>query len=132
MIVTVSTVGYGDISPETPEGKFVMSCVIFGAMTIIPWQAAKLSFDLLARNRLVEDKKLGIDPVRCQRCGSDHHSSDATHCYKCGRVLTKPKDKSKLNDGVSLTRKESEQPKNLVGKFRSAEQNYKTKEDDIT
>jgi len=47
VVVTISTVGYGDYSPASPEGRFVVCIMIIGFMVIVPVKISELA-DLLA------------------------------------------------------------------------------------
>lgn len=42
MIVTMSTVGYGDVTPKTSRGRAVVSCIIITAWILVPIQISKL------------------------------------------------------------------------------------------
>ncbi|MFD0766512.1 ion transporter [Mucilaginibacter lutimaris] len=81
-IVTITTVGYGDISPVTPLGKFVASIVMLIGYAIIAVPTGILTHDLAiaAKNR----KEL---TESCPSCGREGHESDATFCKFCGAAL---------------------------------------------
>jgi len=80
-IVTVGTVGFGDIAPTTPFGRFVTSVLIVIGYSIIAVPTgiytAELARSLQPRRRR----------VRCAECGLPDHEADAWHCRKCGRAL---------------------------------------------
>lgn len=82
-IVTITTVGYGDISPVTPMGKFVASLVMLIGYAIIAVPTGILTHDLAvaARN---EKKEL---PESCPNCGREGHEGDAIFCKFCGSAL---------------------------------------------
>ncbi|TDQ07477.1 ion transporter [Pedobacter metabolipauper] len=81
-IVTITTVGYGDISPITPMGKFVASVVMLTGYAIIAVPTGIITHDLAiaARNR----KEL---PESCPSCSSEGHDTDALFCKYCGSSL---------------------------------------------
>ena len=81
-IVTITTVGYGDISPVTPMGKFVASVVMLIGYAIIAVPTGIITHDIAiaARNR----KEL---PESCLNCGREGHDSDALFCKHCGASL---------------------------------------------
>ncbi|TKC09650.1 ion transporter [Pedobacter frigoris] len=81
-IVTITTVGYGDISPITPMGKFVASVVMLIGYSIIAVPTGILTHDLamLARQK----KEL---PESCPTCSREGHDLDAEFCKYCGASL---------------------------------------------
>ncbi|WP_163399510.1 ion transporter [Flavobacterium fluviatile] len=83
-IVTLTTVGYGDISPETPLGQFIAALVMilgYGIIAvptgIVTAEFAKKSL----RNNTVTTK------TSCQVCGSQLHFDNAKFCHECGTEL---------------------------------------------
>ncbi len=82
-IVTITTVGYGDISPVTPMGKFVASVVMLIGYAIIAVPTGILTHDL-AMAAKKEKKEL---PEACPNCGREGHDGDATFCKFCGEAL---------------------------------------------
>jgi voltage-gated potassium channel len=81
-IVTITTVGYGDISPVTPMGKFVASIVMLIGYAIIAVPTGILTHDMAIAAR--QKKEL---PESCPTCGREGHDSDATFCKFCGSAL---------------------------------------------
>ncbi len=79
-IVTVATVGFGDIAPLTPLGRFVTSVLVVIGYSIIAVPTGIYTAELVRtmhpRRRLV-----------CVECGLPEHETDAWHCRKCGRTL---------------------------------------------
>lgn len=86
-IVTITTVGYGDISPVTPLGKFVASIVMLIGYAIIAVPTGIITHDFaVARKRqqhLYES---------CPACGKEGHDDDARFCKFCGASLFKGKE----------------------------------------
>ncbi|WP_286966074.1 potassium channel family protein, partial [Flavobacterium sp. UBA4854] len=83
-IVTLTTVGYGDISPITPLGQFLASLVMimgYGIIAvptgIVTAEFAKASF----RNNSVNGKRT------CSQCNAQLHFDNAKYCYQCGKTL---------------------------------------------
>ena len=79
-IVTMATVGFGDITPVTPLGRFVTSMLILIGYGIIAVPTGIYTAELAAGMR--ERRK-----VACAGCGLSEHETDATHCRACGQSL---------------------------------------------
>lgn len=81
-IVTITTVGYGDISPVTPLGKFIASIMMFIGYGIIavPTGIVTTEMSLAARSR-----KEGHET--CPGCGREGHDRDAVFCKYCASLL---------------------------------------------
>jgi voltage-gated potassium channel len=80
-IVTVSTVGFGDIVPLTPFGKFLASVLVLIGYSIIAVPTGIYTAELATTLRPKRRQ------VRCQECGLVDHEADAWHCRQCGRGL---------------------------------------------
>ncbi|GAA4202430.1 ion transporter [Pedobacter jeongneungensis] len=83
-IVTITTVGYGDISPITPLGKFVASVVMLIGYAIIAVPTGIITHDIAVAAR--QKKEL---PESCPSCSREGHDSDALFCKYCGSSLFK-------------------------------------------
>lgn len=81
-IVTITTVGYGDISPVTPAGKLVASIIMLLGYAIIavPTGIVTTEMAIAARNRLHKHEA-------CPNCGREGHDKDAAFCKYCGGRL---------------------------------------------
>lgn len=80
-IVTLTTVGYGDLSPQTPLGKFLASVVMVLGYAIIAVPTGIVTSELtVARGR-------GQSRQACPSCGREGHDDDARHCKYCGHAL---------------------------------------------
>ncbi|WP_142858033.1 ion transporter [Salinigranum halophilum] len=82
-VVTLTTVGFGDITPATQAGRFVTIAAILAGIILIPWQASKI-----VREWTHRDKR----NVTCPNCGLEYHDSDASHCKACGHVIYQEHD----------------------------------------
>ena len=78
-IVTISTVGYGDISPQTGIGKFLASALMIVAYGILAVPTGIISYEL-AQSAKATTKKT------CTNCGSNNNDT-ASYCSKCGNKL---------------------------------------------
>ncbi len=82
-IVTLTTVGYGDIAPLTPLGKFVAAFImILGyAIIAIPTGLVGIEFNNVMKN------KNNISTQNCPNCLKEGHDKDAAYCKYCGEKL---------------------------------------------
>lgn len=81
-IVTLTTVGFGDIAPRTPLGQAVAACVMILGYGIIAVPtgiyAAELHHTLMRRR----------EQIACPECSRGGHDEDARFCKFCGASLT--------------------------------------------
>lgn len=81
-IVTLTTVGYGDISPQTPAGQFLASIVMIIGYAIIAVPTGIVTVELADAVK----KKSPTTQV-CQNCLANEHDKDALYCKHCGTKL---------------------------------------------
>ena len=81
-IVTLTTVGYGDIAPITPLGKVIASFIMILGYGIIAVPTGIVTAELASGSK---SKKLL--PGACPNCGTSDHRNTAEFCYKCGTTL---------------------------------------------
>ncbi len=81
-IVTLTTVGYGDISPQTPLGKFLASIVMIVGFAIIAVPTGIVSAEIAQ-----SANKSRVSTRACPACGLDGHDHDAIYCKYCGAQL---------------------------------------------
>ena len=77
-VVTITTVGYGDISPVTPLGKFLSVVLMLCGYSIIAVPTVIVTSEMrkkMAKTRL------------CDRCGNSENDEDARYCKTCGEKL---------------------------------------------
>ncbi len=80
-IVTLTTVGYGDLSPQTPLGQMLASVIMIFGYGLIAVPTGIVSVEI-AR------KKFGkISTQVCLQCSAEGHDSDAKFCKFCGADL---------------------------------------------
>ncbi|HBR95311.1 MAG TPA: ion transporter [Opitutae bacterium] len=84
-IVTLTTVGYGDISPQTPMGQFFASIIMIIGYGIIAVPTAIVTAEMTSNNQPTPN----ADPT-CPACGWENHDHDATFCKVCGEKLPEP------------------------------------------
>jgi len=80
-IVTLTTVGYGDISPVTPAGQFLAGFVMILGYSIIAVPTGIVTVEF---NRL---EKAAQNTQICPNCLFEHHDDDAIYCKHCGTRL---------------------------------------------
>ncbi|MEG3437551.1 ion transporter [Pannus brasiliensis CCIBt3594] len=79
-VVTMTTVGFGDVIPLSDGGKFVTVLMILTGVVLIPLQISDLTKQLLRSNSRIENP--------CPKCGLSSHDTDANFCKNCGTKLT--------------------------------------------
>lgn len=80
-IVTMTTVGYGDISPMTTAGRMLASFLMIMGYGIIAVPTGIMTMELHKAQNFMPRA------VTCPGCGRDGHDADAVHCKKCGEKL---------------------------------------------
>lgn len=88
-IVTLTTVGYGDITPTTELGQFLSALVMILGYSVIAVPTGIVTSEFTKSN-MVQDHP--VSTQACRYCGQDGHDSDATYCKFCGEILNEPKD----------------------------------------
>ncbi|ADQ66283.1 ion channel [Halogeometricum borinquense DSM 11551] len=78
MVITLTTVGFGDIIPVTSAGRWVTVASVLAAIILVPWQAGKIVREWTNREKV---------NVTCPNCGLSHHDPDASHCKSCGHII---------------------------------------------
>ena len=79
-IVTLTTVGYGDISPVTPLGQFLASIVMIMGYAIIAVPTGIVTAEMMKPSS-------GGNTQVCSNCMYNRHDDDASFCKKCGEKL---------------------------------------------
>jgi voltage-gated potassium channel len=80
-IVTLTTVGYGDLAPQTALGRFVASIVMLLGYSILAVPTGIVTSELIAQHRG------RVSTQACPACGQEGHDADALHCKYCGARL---------------------------------------------
>ncbi|MBT5403308.1 MAG: ion transporter [Crocinitomicaceae bacterium] len=80
-IVTLTTVGYGDISPQTEIGQFLSSIIMIMGYAIIAVPTGIVSVELAKKGSAT------ISTQACASCSQEGHDYDAKHCKFCGEIL---------------------------------------------
>lgn len=77
-IVTLSTVGFGDIAPVTALGKLIAAIIMVMGYGIIAVPTGIVSYEMARAQQ---------QPKNCLSCGFSEHDEDASYCKKCGSSL---------------------------------------------
>jgi len=80
-IVTMTTVGYGDLAPQTIVGKVVASLLMIMGYGIIAVPTGIVTVEL------AHSARTSTRTDACPDCGADGHATDAVHCKYCGARL---------------------------------------------
>lgn len=84
-IVTLTTVGYGDIAPQTTIGQMIASFIMIMGYGIIavPTGIVTAEFTSLKRNKSIDARRRRT----CSSCTTTIYDDDANYCYNCGQKL---------------------------------------------
>jgi voltage-gated potassium channel len=79
-VATMTTVGFGDITPISDAGKFMTVLMILSGIALIPWQLGGL----------IEQVAKSANKVNavCPKCQLSSHDLDASYCKRCGTKLS--------------------------------------------
>lgn len=80
-IVTITTVGYGDITPQTVVGQFVSSIAMLTGYSIIAIPTGIVTAELAYE---IQRERLAIS---CRNCEKSGHDRDSKYCNHCGVEL---------------------------------------------
>lgn len=76
VLISVTTVGYGDIVPVTDIAKIIIMFTILGGIIVVPIHITSLI------KYLAEEKN--IKRITCLKCGLNMHAKGANYCLNCG------------------------------------------------
>ncbi len=77
-VVTLTTVGYGDISPLTPLGRVIATLIMITGYSIIAVPTGIFTAELAKKGRPQ------LHAVSCPKCGKFGHATGANYCDRCG------------------------------------------------
>ncbi|WP_299060848.1 ion transporter [uncultured Polaribacter sp.] len=81
-IVTLTTVGFGDIAPQTPLGQLIASVIMILGYSIIAIPTGIVSSEMTKT-----DEEIDTNTQSCPTCLKEKHKKNATFCYNCGSIL---------------------------------------------
>ena len=80
-VVTITTLGFGDLTPQTPIGMFLTAVAVLTGYAVIAVPTGIVSAEMVQANR--EDETTDA----CPSCGAHGHLIDARFCRRCGENL---------------------------------------------
>ncbi|PVX51925.1 voltage-gated potassium channel [Balneicella halophila] len=89
-VVTLTTVGYGDISPLTPIGQFLASVVMILGYGIIAVPTGIVTSEITMKKLNPSEGDIDsseFEGRECPECGTVGHRKSAAYCYNCGGHL---------------------------------------------
>ena len=89
-IVTLTTVGFGDIAPVTPIGQLIAAVIMILGYGIIAVPTGIVSAEYTSQNKPkndIEKPKVHLNSQSCSNCLSEKHQDNAEYCHKCGHHL---------------------------------------------
>lgn len=82
-IVTLTTVGYGDIAPLTALGQAIASIIMILGYGIIAVPTGIVTAELATMDK----GNVHLNTQSCPNCSAEGHRNNAEFCYKCGENL---------------------------------------------
>jgi voltage-gated potassium channel len=79
-VVTMTTVGFGDVTPTSDAGKLMTVLMILTGIALIPWQLGDLIKQIAKGGNKIK--------IVCANCQLSHHDLDASFCKRCGVKLS--------------------------------------------
>lgn len=87
-IVTLTTVGFGDIAPVTPLGQFLATIIMVLGYGVIAVPTGIIGAQYI---KSTSDNFVNVNSLSCQNCGAERHRDGAKFCYNCGEDLNPSK-----------------------------------------
>lgn len=91
-IVTLTTVGFGDIAPVTALGQFIASIIMILGYGIIAVPTGIVSAEFVSQNKgnfgsPPRIPEVDLNTEACPYCSAEKHKDNAKYCYNCGHLL---------------------------------------------
>ena len=88
-ITTMTTVGFGDITPKTDLGRTIASLMMLLGWGTLAVPTGIITAEMTARRMAAESRQEPV-PRICAQCGMTGHIADARYCHACGATLDRP------------------------------------------
>ena len=82
-IVTLTTVGFGDITPQTGLGQFLSMVIMIMGYGIIAVPTGIVTSEILDK----KPPRASTNTTSCPNCNESNHKDHANFCYNCGEKL---------------------------------------------
>ncbi len=82
-IVTLTTVGFGDITPQTGLGQFLSMVIMIMGYGIIAVPTGIVTSEIVSK----KEPKTPTNTTACPNCNETNHKDQANFCYNCGEKL---------------------------------------------
>lgn len=89
-IVTLTTVGFGDIAPQTPLGQLIATFIMILGYGIIavPTGIVSAEYTNQSKPKAISEKDMvNLNTQSCPNCSAENHKDNAGFCYNCGHKL---------------------------------------------
>ncbi|QIE60949.1 ion transporter [Rasiella rasia] len=89
-IVTLTTVGFGDIAPVTPLGQLIAAVIMIMGYGIIAVPTGIVSAEYVkstGSSKIDDSDYVHVNSQSCRNCNAKKHRDDADYCHKCGTPL---------------------------------------------
>ncbi len=86
-ITTMTTVGFGDITPKTDAGRLISSLVMLMGWSVLAVPTGIVTAELTARHGSLGPLLANKPARRCKQCHADEHHEAAHYCWRCGTGL---------------------------------------------
>lgn len=102
-IVTLTTVGFGDITPVTGFGQFLSAIVMILGYAVIAVPTGIVSSEMVQSAKLIHE-----NTQACRYCAKEGHADDAIFCKYCGNILNDQQYEQEELEAVNKERGENE------------------------
>ncbi len=86
-VVTITTVGYGNLTPSTPLGEFIATVIMLLGYAIIAVPTGIVSAEMVRKSIATEEPEPDERITECPKCGLDIYDKSANFCRNCGASL---------------------------------------------
>ncbi|GAB3646652.1 ion transporter [Ramlibacter alkalitolerans] len=91
-VTTITTVGFGDVTPKTEVGRFIAS-----VMMLIGWGTLAVPTGIVTAEMTARRMPSGLGERTCANCGVGGHAGDARYCRLCAAPLVTPGEPKRVD-----------------------------------